>query len=231
MPTLPLRLGLVCVVVQALSLVVDRAISTPLHGTGLPLPALLAVESLVAYGPALLVLRWALRVHVRQRVGDALGLRFRWPDLGWGPLAWVATFTGQVVVAVAILIVKIPYTTNTSGKGFDRLVDRRLIYTTFAVVAVIVAPFVEELVFRGLVLRALRSRLPLVPSVFIQGVLFGCAHIQLAYGWRNIGLVMVLSWVGISFGFVAAWMRRLGPTILAHALMNGFVLLLMYARH
>jgi membrane protease YdiL (CAAX protease family) len=142
----------------------------------------------------------------------------------------VCAFAGQIVIAVAVLIAHIPYTNNTSGRGFDRLVDRRLLYTTFAIVAVVVAPFVEELVFRGLVLRALRSRMPLVPAVFIQGVLFGSAHIQLAYGWRNIGLVMVLSWIGIAFGFVAAWMRRIGPTIIAHALMNGFVLIVMLAR-
>jgi hypothetical protein len=92
------------------------------------------------------------------------------------------------------------------------------------VTAVIAAPFVEEIVFRGVVLRGLLSRMSAVPAVLLQGVLFGLAHIDPVRGTGNVGLVAILSGVGVAFGIAAYLFRRIGPTIVAHAVFNAVVL-------
>jgi membrane protease YdiL (CAAX protease family) len=137
-----------------------------------------------------------------------------------------------LVVVALILLAGIPYTGNVdsgNGKGIRHIIPERILAA--AVVAVVVAPFVEELIFRGVILRALRSRLSLVPAVLIQGVLFGAAHAQVSYGWANLGLILVLSTIGVVLGFYAAWRRRLGPTIIAHAIWNGIVVLVVALGH
>jgi Type II CAAX prenyl endopeptidase Rce1-like len=77
------------------------------------------------------------------------------------------------------------------------------------------------------VVGGLRSRLPTVLAVALQGLLFGAAHVDPVRGAGNVGLVVVLSSVGIAFGVAAHLLRRLGPSIVAHALFNGVVLLVV----
>jgi hypothetical protein len=62
-----------------------------------------------------------------------------------------------------------------------------------------------------------------VTAIALQGVLFGVAHFDPVRGSGNVGLVMVLSGVGIAFGTSAYLTHRLGPTVIAHAIFNGVV--------
>ena len=78
-----------------------------------------------------------------------------------------------------------------------------------------------------MVLRGLLSRLPAVGAVAGQAVLFGAAHVDPVRGAGNVGLVMVLSGVGAVFGGAAYLLRRIGATVIAHAIFNGVVLLIV----
>ena len=89
------------------------------------------------------------------------------------------------------------------------------------VLAVIAAPIAEEIVFRGVVMRGLLSRMGVVAAVALQGVLFGLAHFDPVRGTGNIGLVLVLSSVGCVLGGAAYLIRRLAPTMIAHAILNA----------
>jgi membrane protease YdiL (CAAX protease family) len=53
--------------------------------------------------------------------------------------------------------------------------DRALIYG-LVVLAVFIAPFVEELIFRGFVFNALLRYLPVGIAMAISGIIFGLAH-------------------------------------------------------
>jgi membrane protease YdiL (CAAX protease family) len=96
--------------------------------------------------------------------------------------------------------------------------------------AVVAAPLVEEAVFRGLVLRGFLSRMRWVPAVLLQGVLFGVAHVDPERGAGNIGLALVLAAVGVVLGGAAYLLRRIGPTIIAHAILNGVVMAVVLTR-
>ena len=128
----------------------------------------------------------------------------------------------QLVMAALILVLDIPLSSNVESVS-DLEADRAYLVAT-AVTAVVAAPIIEEIVFRGLVLRGFLSRMGPVLAIGLQGVLFGVAHVDPVRGLGNIGLAIVLSCVGIAFGASAFFTRRLGPTVIAHALFNGVVL-------
>jgi membrane protease YdiL (CAAX protease family) len=82
---------------------------------------------------------------------------------------------------------------------------------------VVIAPVLEELFYRGLVLRSLQRGLPTWAAVVLCGVIFGAIHFQ---PLQLLGLA--------AFGMVAAVLAvrtgRLGPAVLAHLGFNGVAL-------
>jgi uncharacterized protein len=231
-PTFPLIAAAHVVAILAVSLLVEKfAVSPVLDAWSLvPAGVVAAVGVLVVYLPSLLYCLWAARRWGSGNVLADLGLQIKGADIPLGFLTWVGAIIGIGILRVLIASAGIPFTSNVGGGGGSGRVGRdRSIFLIGSLIAVVVAPFVEELVFRGLVLRSLRSRLAVLPSVLIQGILFGCAHADVRFGAGNIGLLMVLSTAGVALGAVATIKRRNGTTMIAHAFMNGFVFLLLYA--
>ena len=81
--------------------------------------------------------------------------------------------------------------------------------------------------FRGVVLRGFLGSMPPGVAIAAQGMLFGVAHFDPIRGAGNIGLVIVLSGVGVALGGAAYLLRRLGTSVLAHAILNGVALALV----
>ena len=102
-------------------------------------------------------------------------------------------------------------TDNAHGSGFLLL----------AVLLVVGAPLVEEVFYRGLLLRSLKRYLPAGPSIVICGVLFGAAHFDLV---TLPGLAL--------FGVLLAWLShrsgRLGPNVIAHAVFNAATVVILW---
>jgi len=116
----------------------------------------------------------------------------------------------------------VPLTSNTEGIG-ELDLDRTYVISIL-VTAVVAAPIVEELVFRGLILAGLLSRMRWVWAVLVQGAVFGVAHVDPARGVGNVGLALILSAVGVTLGGAAYLLRRIPPTMLAHGILNAVVL-------
>jgi uncharacterized protein len=75
------------------------------------------------------------------------------------------------------------------------------------------APIVEELFYRGLVLRAFQARISDALAIVISASMFAFAHFQPV---QFAGLLLV----GVVFGYLSYRTRRLGPSIFAHAAFN-----------
>ena len=100
---------------------------------------------------------------------------------------------------------------------------------TFAVAALVVAPFVEELFFRGLLQRSIESVLPRWVAIGVQGVVFGFLHVQPAVGIFNVAIVVPISVAGMVFGFTFHRFKRLGPPIAAHFWFNVVAIVVLVA--
>lgn len=80
------------------------------------------------------------------------------------------------------------------------------------------APLVEELFFRGLLLRSLADWASPLVGVVGSGLLFGLAHFEKL---QFAGLALF----GVILGLVAWRLRRLGPTVAAHMSFNAVAVL------
>lgn len=89
-------------------------------------------------------------------------------------------------------------------------------YTTITMV--VVAPFFEEVLFRGIVLRGLLARMPQPAAIVASALIFGAAHLNL-YQFVGAGLL------GLVLGWLYARFRSTWPCILLHATQNALVLL------
>lgn len=224
-PTLPLVAAVGAVGVLSGSLIVSKYVLDSIVGFGWPVALYVALLATVGYGPSLWWCRFASRRWGTGDLGTDIGLTPRLADLGWGPVIWLGAIGAQIVVGAVIVALGVPLAGNT--EGIEEISADRTYVVSLVITAVIAAPVVEEMVFRGVVMRGLRSRLPMAATVVLQGLLFGAAHIDPVRGVGNIGLVLVLAGVGVAFGVAVALLGRIGPSMVAHALFNGAVLLVV----
>jgi membrane protease YdiL (CAAX protease family) len=209
-------------VVLTVSLIASRYALDALLSFDWPIAAYVTLLIAIGYGPSLVWARYASKRWGTGRFFADVGLRPQFADVGWGPVVWLAALGTQTLIWAILLGLGVPLSNNTDG--VSELTDDRTYVVSIVITAVIAAPFVEEIVFRGLVMRGLRSRMAAVPTIAIQAILFGVVHVDPIRGAGNIGLVLVLSGVGVAFGGAAYLLRRIGPAIVAHAIFNGVVL-------
>ena len=91
-------------------------------------------------------------------------------------------------------------------------------FLMLAIVLVIGAPVVEELFFRGLLLRSISRRYGDRWALAGSSFAFALAHAQ------SLQFPALLA-VGVVFGVLAQRHGRLGPSIFAHAAFNGIVVI------
>jgi membrane protease YdiL (CAAX protease family) len=221
----PVRVGITAVVVLLLSLLLSGIGLLIGIELGLNDAVSLGIAMFLGYAPAVL---WASISARKWGTGDLLsdlGLRARWVDLGWGPVIWFGAITTQILLGALILAVDLPTVSNT--EGISELGDQRAQMLVLAFGAVVLAPVVEELIFRGLLLRSLLGVMGAPWAILIQAVLFGLVHLNPEAGIANLGLVIILTGVGVVFGVAAHRLGRLAPTIIAHAIFNAVVLALV----
>jgi membrane protease YdiL (CAAX protease family) len=227
-PRLPLPVVFGAVAILAVSLIGSRPLLDALIDRDWPVPVLMLASVVLGYAPSVLWMIYASRRWGTGRVAADLGVRFRWTDLAWGPLIWLTCLLAMGGSLLILEALDVPYRGNldlsvvAAVPAGSIVADiNRTAVVALVVSAVVVAPVVEEAIFRGAVLRGLLSAMPAAAAIGVQGVLFGAAHFNPDFGMESIGLMIVLSVAGIGFGLAAYLLRRIGPTIIAHGILNG----------
>jgi membrane protease YdiL (CAAX protease family) len=181
----------------------------------------------MVYGPMVWWARYCSRRWGSGSLRRDLGFEFRPVDLGWGMLTALGGYAALIFVAIFLAATRLPTTTNTR----DLKDARHTVVLVFAAVGVLVAPVVEELFFRGVLLRSFRSRLAPAPAIAAQALVFGMYHISLTYGAGNVGLVLSIGALGAVFGVAAHRFRRLAPGMVAHAIVNTVAFIVILVGH
>ena len=223
-PTLPIRAAWGAVITLLISLVASRYLLKAIAGFEWPIFVYVTIVAFIGYVPALLWCWYASRRWGTGKFRADVGLSARWVDAGWGPVTWLACLATQVVVGLLVVLLHIPFTSNI--RDVSHVHTDRGYVVSLLVLAVVAAPIAEEIVFRGVVMRGLLSRNGPVVAVGVQGALFGLAHFDPIRGTGNVGLILVLGSVGCVLGGAAFLIRRLAPTMIAHAILNGVAMAL-----
>jgi membrane protease YdiL (CAAX protease family) len=144
-------------------------------------------------------------------VRDDFGLTLQLRDW-WAPFAGLGLFlVGNALIVPLVNIVNahqavVDDLTHASGPKL----------AVFAVVAAFVAPVCEELLFRGLLLRALRRRMSPTAAVIVQALAFALAHPMLSPTLGDFAVVPALFLLGAVSGVVAVRRGDLSASILMH---------------
>jgi membrane protease YdiL (CAAX protease family) len=136
----------------------------------------------------------------------------------WGQLRWLALGVAAYLVAdlcAAVLYVRVAGLprAETAG-GFDAYARRPLGWLPLTTLAVVVGPLMEEWLFRGVLLQALRERVGVATAIAVSAILFAAAHLST---WA---FPMHL-FFGIAAGILAVASGSLWPSIALHAITNA----------
>jgi len=143
-----------------------------------------------------------------------------WKKLGEGPYArktspWVFFFAGSgLALFVAFSSTQIHTTNKVPIEDLFKTQESALLLMAMAV---LVAPLVEETVFRGYLYPLVARSFGILPGILVTGILFGMMH-GAQLGWTP-GFVILLSFVGLVFTFARA---RTGTVLASYLLHLGY---------
>lgn len=196
--------------VDEIGIVIKRQASEPL--------AVYAVETIVYLGVVVgVVILLALRGH---RLGSVyFGTTRRL-------FIFAAILTGAALATFVLFILSLlPAGVQQQLIEQNDLLmpETRLETAILFFIAVLLAPFVEELYFRGVVLRALGARIPFALSAVVTAAFFSLTHGHLfilpgAGGWVLSGVIFIL---GVVLAYWARWSGSLRAPVLVHATYNA----------
>lgn len=227
-PVLPFAVVVGAVVILFASLLAQNRLIDHLVERRWNVFVYMAISVVVGYGPSVTWMWFISRRWGTGRVLADLGVRFRWVDLAWGPLIWISTIIAVAVTVGILNAFDVPYRGNLEARSI--FAPERTEVISLAIAAVVFAPIVEEAIFRGAVMRGLLSKMNAPLAIGLQGMLFGAAHFQPSYGREGIGLVITLGVAGVGFGLGCYLLRRIGPSIIAHAVFNSVAIAVAITR-
>ena len=171
----------------------------------------LAAQAVLAVVPiaAVVVARGRTAIDVR----GALGLRVARPRFFVAAIAIGATTWYLNMWIVALLPI-----TERQTRALSELVDRPSLVAALAMFALVPA-VCEEIVFRGILARALGGQLRLVFAAVISAAVFSIYHLSLAQAVPTLTLGAVLAVIAIRAGSIL-------PTMIAHALNNAMAIVM-----
>ena len=144
-------------------------------------------------------------------------------DIFAGMVMAIGCFLGaQAATLVAAALVGLDDTNDASNT--DILVDNQSSAWIIGIIFLIVvgAPLVEELLFRGLILRILENSFGSVFAIIASSVLFAIPHWQFDASWQEtVVLLSALGVVGLVLAIGAVVTDRLGPCVIAHFIFNA----------
>lgn len=182
---------------------------------------------------ALTALSWAVTLTIalggpyfflRQRITrEEIGLQRlpTWAEIGLAAAGYIAS---SILAAVVVFLISsmIPgfNADQAQDVGFSNLVFRYEFILAF-VTLVVVAPFVEEIFFRGYLYSRLKKYLPTWVAIIIVSALFGIAH-----GQVNIGIMTFV--MSIFLCLLRDLTGSLWPAITMHMIRNGVAFFILF---
>ena len=156
-----------------------------------------------------------------------------WPALGWRALpdaAPRATSVARYILTGAGLAIMIQIASYNLGPDFkvpmEELFRNRPSVLMMMALGILVAPVMEETLFRGCIYPVVARTFGIPAGIFLTGTLFGLAHsLQLAGAWRQVVLLIA---VGIFLTYIRARAQTVAASYLVHLGYNTLLFVVFY---
>jgi uncharacterized protein len=181
----------------------------------------IALLQVPQWGATLGITWWAVRRKGNGLVRD-LGLRVEGRDVPTGLAIGAATQLFLVPLLYFPILRLLDRTPDDVAEAARDLTDKATGVGVLLLVLVVVflAPVVEEIFYRGLLLRSLERRLGRGWALAVSSVVFGLAH-------RQALQLPALVLFGVVAGLLAQRHGRLGPAIFAHIAFNAVTVIVL----
>lgn len=179
----------------------------------------IAIGQFASYIPLLLVLVWLLPWLARRSLAE-LGLR---PPGGHALLAGILGALAMYAITIGAANIEFAITHQKPEEAATSLFASShdpWLLAAFAILAAFVAPFMEELGFRGFIFNALLRYMPVWLAAVISGCIFGLSH-----GSPTAFVPLALS--GVVLAYVYYLTGSLTASMITHGLFNVVNLLLI----
>lgn len=158
-------------------------------------------------------------------------VRYRLPF--WTALHWRAISASSAMrfilggIALSLLVIISPaFLPEKESFPLEKLFSSPANAYAIAAFAVLVAPFMEELLFRGVLFAFLERHGSLRFAIFGTAVLFAALHIPEYWGaWNHVLLILV---VGLVLSSARGLTDSLTPSVILHVGYNGTLMAMLY---
>jgi membrane protease YdiL (CAAX protease family) len=166
------------------------------------------ISQAILDGGAILFLYVMVLMRTSQPFWQTIGWREMRPGAGKISHSALQFLAGGAVLALAVTFVG-GFLNSKETLPIEDLLQARVSVLLFSVLGILVAPLVEETIFRGFLYPVIARRVGIAAGIAITGTMFGLMHAaQLWGGWGQIALLIlvgvVLTWVRARTGTVAA---------------------------
>lgn len=144
-----------------------------------------------------------------------------WSGISWGHLtrSRVVSYIGLgIVITVGVQLIPV-FLPDRTHFPLQRLFSSPGASIAVAVFAVVIAPFMEELIFRGVLFSIFEVHAGIGFAVGATAVLFAAMHIPEYWGaWDHVFLIFL---VGLAFSLTRGIKRSLAPSVVMHVTYNA----------
>ncbi|WP_161543596.1 CPBP family intramembrane glutamic endopeptidase [Streptococcus sanguinis] len=167
----------------------------------------------------LLIIFFVLRIAKQEELLSLDFSFFKWSSLGWLAVSNVVMIGVNMLGAIIMLLEG--QAISTANQDALNALFQHVPKILLVVGAVIQAPILEEVVFRGLIPQKIFTK------HYVWGLVVGVILFGLFHSPTNIGSFVIYAGMGAVLATVAYIFKRLEMSILAHMLRNGVAVLIM----
>ena len=185
---------------------------------------------LAVWVPLLSAVLVACFLHGSRSLSHDLGLRFRPLDLLWGLAIGLLARVATSLLEIA----QYGRMGSSSATMGEPVYDGWWLFGAL-LAPILLAPLVEEVFFRGLLLRAVQGvasfsgggrTFSVAIAIVVSGAVFSLVHVLQAGSVTSVAVVGLSTFVfGVSVASVATLTGRLGGAIIAHVTFNALVVI------
>ncbi|HEV8188006.1 MAG TPA: type II CAAX endopeptidase family protein [Pyrinomonadaceae bacterium] len=163
------------------------------------------------------VLVWAVVSYAGRRPFWK-NIEFNWPPNSSHAMTTLLSVVMAIVLFSLAFLITMAY--GERKTDLDLMIESS-IYTRFATafVAVVTAPLIEELIYRGLIYKALEKAAGVAIAIVVVSLLFAGVHV---FQYRNnLAVIAVITLLSITLTVARAVSGKVLPAFIIHLVFNG----------